>query len=626
MKILAPLILGLGLLVSAPAHAQFNGCVAGLCNIKASAGLLYTGPQDAVSQAPELFYGSTYAVSNSYASGLNLAFNVRRASDGHTCDIPFVATGGAAGNTKNCSTGGDNGQTPASFLTSTTGTTPEDYEEMGTGAHVTQATSSLQPNIVLNCVGTLPCFYNPGTNHGSQGLFAAGTNLFPALTQPFTVASIFNRDPALTTDYEGSFKIGAGIPSNNNFTSITSDQTLNIVQYAHFYIGDNIPVVATDGFYHAFLSTANGASTFNLVDGRNAVGNFDATTIDNGAISIGSWPGNATFKGNIPEEMIWANPGLSLAQGKLLCINQQNRYILQKACTQPTGTYVGLGDAVSSGIAATAGVYISCGQAYNGGYADGAHVGCNLRLLSNSHTCDFLLTTAGAMGNSINCSTSGDNGKTLATLESTYSTTAVVTEAYDQTLNGSNAPQATTGAQPALTLNCLPNSLPCIQTDGSSTFIVVPVGGTPLTAQTLVMAGRSDTAPGGFATFYSRYTGNGPWLTAASPTTWNGQYFGGSTNITLPATVASVHASVFSMAAPSTTFFNVDGTETTATVDTYGGPTPAAGLGLGADPGGGFAFAVKIGEFGGWTNGFGTADRAAAAHSECTRFGTTIPC
>jgi hypothetical protein len=609
------LLLVAALLIAAlPAHAMQ------LLGVLGSGGAaLYTGPQDAVSQAPQLYYSSTYAVSGSYAASGGLSFNVVRASDSHTCDIPFVATGGASGNTKNCSTGGDNGQTLASFLTSTTGNFTEEYEEMGTGANLTQSTSSLQPNVVLSGVGALPVLHNPGTNHGGQGLAAGGTNLFVTPVQPFSMAVIFNRDVASTNDYEASFIIGDGQ------LGVVQSGGPNFLVFTNFYAGDGVDLVASEGAYHSFVGTANLGSSFALLDGREAAGVFTNPSYSNDYISLGGWQGpNATYLGYIPEMILWPNPGLSLAQTQLLCINDQNRYPLQKSCAQASGTYVGLGDAVSSAIAGTANGFFSCGQAYNGGYADGAHAGCNLRRLSDSHTCDFLLTTAGGMGNSVNCSSSGDNAQSFATW--TTSTSAVFTEGYDQTFNGNNVPQPTTGAQPLVVANCL-NGLPCIETDGSSTYINLPQVFVPWQPQTIVMAARSDTAPGGFSTFYSNYgSGNGPWLTAASPTQWNINFNGGSANFNVTAAVATVHASVLAMPAAGPLTLNVDGTENSGAQTTSGSNISAIPLGLGAAPNGGFYFAIKVGEIGDWINGMGTSDRAAACHNEGTRFGATITC
>ena len=72
----------------------------------------YVGPGDVVSGAAA-WYGLR-GYNAAYSTGSNPAVNIRRASDGHTCDL-LVTSAGAIGNTANCSTGGDNGQSAASF-------------------------------------------------------------------------------------------------------------------------------------------------------------------------------------------------------------------------------------------------------------------------------------------------------------------------------------------------------------------------------------------------------------------------------------------------------------------------------------------------------------------------------
>lgn len=108
--------------------------------------------------------------------------------------------------------------------------------------------------------------------------------------------------------------------------------------------------------------------------------------------------------------------------------------------------YVGEGDAVPGATA-----WVSCASAYNAAYATGTNKGCNLIRASDSHTCDTLISVTGGIGNTIGCSTSGDNGTAVATW--CNATTCSVVTAYDQTGNGNNLTQATTTKRPSLILN-----------------------------------------------------------------------------------------------------------------------------------------------------------------------------
>jgi hypothetical protein len=120
------------------------------------------------------------------------------------------------------------------------------------------------------------------------------------------------------------------------------------------------------------------------------------------------------------------------------------------------GGYTGPGDIVS-GATAWYGL-----RAYSRAIVTaGTQALVNLRRLSDSHTCDIIVSATGGLGNTNNCSTSGDDGTAVATWLS--GTSGYATELYDQTGNGNNATQSTTAYQPQLLLSgCSSDSLPCL--------------------------------------------------------------------------------------------------------------------------------------------------------------------
>lgn len=73
----------------------------------------YTGPGDVVAGATAWYGLRAYSAAVA-ATGTQKAVKIRRASDDHLCDV-LIATSGLLGNTANCGTGGDNGQSVAAF-------------------------------------------------------------------------------------------------------------------------------------------------------------------------------------------------------------------------------------------------------------------------------------------------------------------------------------------------------------------------------------------------------------------------------------------------------------------------------------------------------------------------------
>ena len=269
----------------------------------------------------------------------------------------------------------------------------------------------------------------------------------------------------------------------------------------------------------------------------------------------------------------------------------------QPAAAAGCSTYCGEGDAVAS----AAGWY-SCATAYSAAYATGTHSGCNLRRLSDSHTCDLLLTTSGTFGNTANCSTGGENGTALATWLT--ATSGVVVTAYDQSGSGHNITQATSGNQPALTL-AYANGMPCIHFDGTSTTLLGSfVSHAQPNSMTLTAAHLGVFGAGAA---FSAYVSAGEVIdyddSIEGPDIFAGVVLSAS------ATISVNHAmEVVFTTSPNSAVY-VDGTATTGNAGTNG---TDASIALGANAGGGNFENMEVCSAGIWTGVAFNGTQAAA--------------
>ena len=149
----------------------------------------YTGPGDVVSGAA-VFYGLR-AYNATWADGAHKAVNIKRASDGQTCDV-LLTTSGGLGNVTACS--GSGSGAASAFCASDTCTVVTWYDQAGATPHnATQATQANQPTLNFSCLngGTLPCLQFSG----AQWLLnSAATNV-----QPVTASAVAERTGTFTT-------------------------------------------------------------------------------------------------------------------------------------------------------------------------------------------------------------------------------------------------------------------------------------------------------------------------------------------------------------------------------------------------------------------------------------------
>ena len=247
----------------------------------------YSGLGDLVSGASE-YYSCGRAYTSAYAASNGKLCNIIRASDSETCDILAASTGGS-GVTTNCS-GSDNGETLAVFLSATTGTWTEAYDQTGNGHVLTQATGSKQPGAALSCLGSLPCISTVGAS--SQVLAGTGANL----SQPYTIVLA-----ALNSDSTGNVLMMATGNCAPVFMGWQNATTSNF----DFYAGSDTSVAgATHNALHFYQFVANGASSVGNIDGAdNTISSgTDATGT---SLALGACTGFGYSTSQIAEMGVW---------------------------------------------------------------------------------------------------------------------------------------------------------------------------------------------------------------------------------------------------------------------------------------------------------------------------------
>lgn len=308
----------LGLMLSAPAPMAQAGILAPILYHEPHSGGActgYTGPGDITSNWVQWAGVRAFSCAIAAAATQPL-FNAVRGSDTHTCDF-IVASGGGVGNSANCSTGGDNGQSLTSFLTSTFGQIDTLYDQTGNGRNWTNGNSSTQPSLTISCAGTSkPCLV---TGVRAQFMSATATTV----SQGYSVSAVSERTG--TTSYN---QIWHGGTSGNSSAQLGYNDTSN-----QAFLGNaDIVVSATDSAQHVFNGVLNGASSDFNVDGTRTTG-----TVTSGGTGA-SWTlfdfqgtGATVLTGNISE--IGVNSvAFSSGTETSVCNNQRTYYGISGSC------------------------------------------------------------------------------------------------------------------------------------------------------------------------------------------------------------------------------------------------------------------------------------------------------
>jgi hypothetical protein len=258
------------------------------------------GPGDIVPGA-SVWYGLRAYNAAIAIAGTQALVNVRQSSNSHTCDI-IVSSSGGLGNTANCSSSGDNGEAAATFCGSTCYVT-EAYNQTGNGFNATQGTATQQPQLVFNCIGSLPCMNFVGSS--SQQLWA-----HPApstIPQPVSISAVFNI---------GAASLGRAIGCNGtNCPSLGSSATTNDCEMGGNG-GGQILATCTQGTWNSVQGIANGSSSVLVVNNSATTGTQSGEWVGS-YLGIGSQFSDDYFTGYWAQAGIWPGAFTATQYGSL---------------------------------------------------------------------------------------------------------------------------------------------------------------------------------------------------------------------------------------------------------------------------------------------------------------------
>jgi hypothetical protein len=266
----------------------------------------YVGPGNLASY--KAWYGLRAYNTNVATTGNMPIANFLRISDSHTCDITVAPDGsGGIGNTANCSTPGDNGQTASAFCNATTCTLATLYDQTGHGFPIAQTTAANQPPIVFNCVGTKPCWQ---MTSATIGLITVGT--YTPATGVLTWSIIADRT------------VGTGVvrwlQANTTANSISSGGANVVVLEANSV---TFSAAMSDNHLHAITAVVNGASSVINIDGVETTGTVGASTTGAALRDLGA----AATTAHTIEMGVVDNVAASSSLRTSLCQNEQAFYI-----------------------------------------------------------------------------------------------------------------------------------------------------------------------------------------------------------------------------------------------------------------------------------------------------------
>jgi hypothetical protein len=230
----------------------------------------------------------------------------------------LVGTDGGFALTANCGTGGDNGQTAASFCNATTCAINTRYNQLGTGTQPDeiQLTSALRPTLTFNCLNTtLPCITYGGTQFIST--------VFTSRNQPFTISAVGKTTSSGAEQYLFSFYAGSG-------AGILSFDEGGTTSNTRLYCGGDANVSATDGQFWPFVGVCNGGSSVLNVGGTEATGSGTTATSTIEA-SGADGGGNSFLTGSDTEAVFWPSAATA-GERTAICHNQRLYFATSGTC------------------------------------------------------------------------------------------------------------------------------------------------------------------------------------------------------------------------------------------------------------------------------------------------------
>jgi hypothetical protein len=556
MRFLAVLLF-ISLLVTGVAADQL--LLIGAGTPKGGAGGGYSGPGDVVSGAANWWGLRCY---NASKASLASAVTIRRASDNATSTIGLTAA---------CKL---DVATASTFCSATTCYVTTLYDQAGTN-NMVQATAANQPQLVFNCLGTLPCMSFVGATPLLLGSASAITQ-----ASPMTASAVVWRTSTVT---------------NNNVLAAAAGAIqlgFSAANTGYIFDGFTTSASASDGAAHA-IAYILGVNKL-VIDSVATTGTtnnagFSATTVDMGG-------GNSAYlTGNITEAGLWAGAWTTGAssQAANICANQQ-AYWGTPVCGG--SGYAGPGDVVAS---ATDWWGFRCYSAAKASLLQAV----NIRRASDNATRDIGLTGS--------CNLDVATAQTFCN-----ATTCYVATLYDQA-GTINMVQATAADQPQLVFNCL-GTKPCMSFNGSAQFI--STAPTALSLNSVSSGSAVAVRQGGFTAYSDIIRGrsNGYWMryaNVANTADLSGVISGAPTD-------SSWHA-FNGVNNGASSIFGVDATQTTGTI---GGAANATPLDL-ATYNTVELLNGSIAEAGVWgTAAFTAANITSLCHNQYAYWGTSVSC
>jgi Alpha-L-arabinofuranosidase B, catalytic len=252
----------------------------------------YTGPCDVVACSGP-WYGLR-AVNAAYATGSNKAIQLQRTSDNTTQDIVILSNGNL------------DASTAATFCAATACGVAIFYDQSGTNlcsaapCNVSPSNQGIQPQILFNCVGSLPCLT------GNGNLFANTTTNSMSISLPWTTYSLCNRTPSAS-----AYQACAGTTDDASYIGF-----LNSANTARFATtSGQITATETDASCHVLLglATSGGTNSILAVDNSETTGTVTSSAISGKPVIMNHGPSSGNpLIGKWFEEGWWAS-GLSSA-------------------------------------------------------------------------------------------------------------------------------------------------------------------------------------------------------------------------------------------------------------------------------------------------------------------------
>lgn len=251
----------------------------------------YQGPGDIFSGA-SAWYGLR-AYSAAAAAAGQKAINIRRTSDSTTSDIRVLSNGNL------------DVATATTFCNATTCFVVTAYDQSGNARDATQATTTAQPQLVFNCLGTRPCM--TFVTASSQVLASSTANI----SALYSIASVAIRTANFTA-FGGILadNAGNGLAFNNAASSIWEEQG----------VGAHVDNGVTDSAWHSIIAVFDAAVSSGssiTADGVLSTGTLAAATVGAG-LMMGD-DNTGFLGGSIGEAGFWPTIAMPAAT---MCHNQ----------------------------------------------------------------------------------------------------------------------------------------------------------------------------------------------------------------------------------------------------------------------------------------------------------------